>query len=87
MEAHITGSGHSERRTKGRNNKPKIYLAIEIFVLALTVFFISFAKIKLLTVMSALVAIFVVLMSCLPRYKKIQARQTKKHTYNYNRKQ
>ncbi|HIP18484.1 MAG TPA: hypothetical protein EYG78_04020 [Sulfurovum sp.] len=87
MKAHITGSGHTERRAKGRNNKPKIYFAIEVLILALTVFLISFAKIKILTVVSALVAVFVVIISCWPRYKKIEARQTEKHTYNYTEKQ
>ncbi len=82
MKAHITGTGTRERREKGRNNKPKIYLAVELFLLALVVFFISFAKIKLLTVASGLVALLVVILSCLPRYKKIQARQSKKNTHN-----
>ena len=85
MKTHITGSGHSERRTKGHNNKPKIYLAVEIFLLALVVFFISFIQIKLLTVVSALVALFIFVMSCYPRYKKIQARQSEKHTHNHTR--
>jgi len=86
MKAHITGSGVTNRRAKGKNSKPLIYLMIEIFVLSLIVFFISFAKIKILTVVSGVVAIFVVLVSCLPRYKKVRARQTEKHTHNYSQK-
>lgn len=79
---HRTGSGQPERRAKGRNNKPKIYLAIEIFILAMIVFFVSFAQIKIVTISSALVAIFVVIMSCLPRYKRIMVRQTEHKVYN-----
>jgi len=83
MQAHITGSGQRERRTKGRNKKPEIYLSVEIFLLALFVFFISFIEIKLLTVVSALGAIFIVIISCYPRYKKIVARQTDHKVYNH----
>ena len=85
MKTHITGSGVTNRRAKGKNSKPLIYLMIEIFVLSLIVFFISFAKIKILTVVSAVAAIFVIFVSCLPRYKKVRARQIEKHTHNYNR--
>ena len=83
MEAHITGTGKRERRAKGRNKKPEIYLLIEILLLSLLVFLISFANIKLLTVLSAIAAIFFVLMSCIPRYKKIVARQESHKVYNY----
>jgi len=83
MMAHRTGSGKRERRTKGKNNKPKIYLSVEIFLLFLLVFLISFAKIKLVTVISALVAIFLILISCLPRYKRMMARQADHKVYNH----
>ena len=82
MIAHLTGSGQRERRAKGQNNRPKVYLAVEIFLLALLVFFISFAKIKLLTVLSAFAAVFFIVISCLPRYKKVVARQTDHKVYN-----
>ena len=82
VKTHITGTGVSDRRTKGKNSKPIMYLMVEIFILSITVFFISFAKIPWLTVASALGAIFFFIMSCFPRYKKIRARQTKKHTHN-----
>jgi len=85
MQAHITGTGKRERRSKGRNRKPEIYLSIEILLLALLVFLISFANIKLLTVISAVAAIFIVLMSCIPRYKKIVARQVAHKVYNYEK--
>ena len=83
MEAHITGIGKRERRAKGKNNKPKIYLAVEILLLSLLVFVISFADIKLLTVLSGLAAIFFVIISCIPRYRKIMARQTDHKVYNH----
>jgi uncharacterized membrane protein YhaH (DUF805 family) len=86
MQAHITGSGKRDRRLKGRNNRPKYYLAVEILLLALIVFFISFLKIKLLTIASALAAIFVIIMSCIPRYRRIVARQTAQKVHNYTRK-
>jgi uncharacterized membrane protein YhaH (DUF805 family) len=86
MQAHITGSGKRDRRLKGRNNRPKYYLAVEILLLALIVFFISFLKIKLLTIASALAAIFVIIMSCIPRYRRIVARQTALKVHNYTRK-
>jgi hypothetical protein len=86
MATHITGTGKRDRREKGRNHKPERYLAIEIFLLALVVFFISFAEVKLLTIMSGLTAIFIIIISCLPRYKKIRSRQIEKHTYNFNQK-
>ena len=86
MQAHLTGSGKRDRRLKGRNNKPKYYLAVEILLLALIVFFISFLKIKILTIASALVAIFVIIMSCIPRYRRIVARQTALKVHNYTRK-
>ena len=79
---YLTGTGRSNRRAKGKNSKPLIYLMVEIFILSLIVFLISLAKITLLTVASVLLAIFFFIISCLPRYKKIRARQTEKHTYN-----
>ena len=82
MKTHITGSGVTNRRAKGKNSKPLIYLLVETFILSITVFFISFAKIPLLTVVSGIGAIFFFIMSCLPRYKKVRARQTAKHTHN-----
>ena len=83
MSTHITGSGKRERRTKGRNKKPVIYLLVEISLLALLVFFISFANMKLLTVLSAIGAIFFVIISCLPRYKKIVSRQETHKVFNH----
>ena len=82
MKTYITGTGMSNRRAKGKNTKPMIYLMIEMFILSITVFFISFAEIRWLTVLSAVVAIFFFIMSCLPRFKKVRARQTAKHTHN-----
>ena len=82
MLAHLTGSGKKERRSKGRNKKPEFYLLVEILLLALVVFHISFAKIKFLTVLSALAAIFFVIQSCYPRYKRIIARQTDRKVFN-----
>jgi hypothetical protein len=52
----------------------------------LIVFFISFFKIKILTIASALVAIFIIIMSCIPRYRRIVARQTALKVHNYTRK-
>jgi len=85
METHITGTGKRERREKGRNSKPKIYLALEIFLLISLVFLISFVKIKFLTVVSVLAALFFFLMSCLPRYRKIVARQSDRKVYNHKK--
>ena len=85
MQTHITGSGKKERRTKGRNKKPEVYFAVEIILLVLVVFFISFAKMKFLTIISALAAIFFVIMSSYPRYKKIVSRQEKHKVYNHKK--
>ena len=82
MKTHITGTGMSDRRAKGKNSKPIIYIMVEMFILSITVFFISFAEIRWLTILSAVAAIFFFIISCLPRYRKIRARQTKKHTHN-----
>jgi len=82
VKTHITGTGMSDRRAKGQNSKPTIYIMVEMFILSILVFFISFAEIRWLTVLSAVVAIFFFIMSSLPRYKKIRARQMKKHTHN-----
>ncbi len=82
MKTHITGTGMSNRRAKGKNSKPMIYLMVELFILSITVFFISFAKMPWLTVASGVGAIFFFIMSCLPRYKKIRACQTERHTHN-----
>jgi len=87
MQTHITGSGTRERRAKGSNSKPKYYLAVEILLLALVVFFISFAKIKILTVASGLAAVFFIIMSSIPRYRKIVSRQTSLKVHNYIEKQ
>ena len=82
MDAHITGMGRRERRAKGVNSKPFIYIAVEFTVLFLLVFFISFLNIKILTVVSGLVAIYIFIMSCIPRYKKIKERQKEHKTHN-----
>ena len=81
MGTHITGSGR-EKRSKGLNAKPLIYLLVEIFILAIVVFLISFAEMKWLTVLSALLAIFLVIMSCIPRYRKVKSRQTSQKVHN-----
>ena len=83
MKAHITGSGQKERRSKDRNKGPEIYLAVEIILVAIVVFLISFADMKLLTVLSGLAAVYFVIMSCIPRYRKIIARQVKHKSYNH----
>ena len=75
MFTHITGIGQRDRRKKGRNNKPKVYLAVEIILLALVVFLISLMKIKFITVVSALAAVYVLIMSCIPRYYRVVKRQ------------
>ena len=75
MFTHITGIGQRDRREKGRNNKPKVYFAVEIILLALVVFLISLMKIKFITVVSALVAVYVLIMSCIPRYYRVIKRQ------------
>jgi hypothetical protein len=85
MLTHITGSGHRERRSKGHNNKPKIYLAVEVFLLCLIIFIISFAKIKFLTVISILGAVFFIIISSIPRYKKIISRQSDRKIYNHKK--
>ena len=76
MRAHITGVSHNkERRAKGRNKKPEIYLTGEVLAMAVAVFMVSFLKIKLLTVLSVLAAIYFLLISSLPRYRRVVARQ------------
>ena len=75
MSIHISNIGQRDRRKKGNNNKPKIYLLVEIFLLALVVFLISLLKIKFITVLSALGALYLLMMSCLPRYSRVKKRQ------------
>ena len=82
MKTHITGSGVSNRRAKGKNSKPLIYLMVEIFILMVAVFLISLAKITALTIVSVLAAVFFFVISCLPRFRRVRARQTEKHTHN-----
>jgi len=75
MFTHITGIGQRDRREKGRNSKPKLYLMVEFLCLLLVVFIISLIEIKFITVIAALVAIYFFIMSCLPRYANIMKRQ------------
>ncbi|HHD78247.1 MAG TPA: hypothetical protein ENK98_01185 [Epsilonproteobacteria bacterium] len=75
MFTHITGIGQRDRREKGRNNQPKVYLAVEIILLSLVVFLMSLLKIKFITVISALVAVYVFIVSCIPRYYRAVKRQ------------
>jgi len=76
MAGHLTGIKHNkDRRAKGRNKKPELYLTGEILVLVIIVFMVSFLKIKLLTVVSVLAAIYFLVISSLPRYKRVVARQ------------
>ena len=82
MKTHVTGIGMRDRRAKGKNSKPMIRLLVEILMLTLAVFFISLAGVPVLTGASVIGAIFFFVISCLPRYKKVCARQTKKHTHN-----
>jgi len=84
MKTHMTGV--KNRRAKGKNKKPEIYLLVEFLVLFFIVFIVSFMNIKWLTILSTVVAIFFFMVSCIPRYKKMHARQINKHTYNSNRK-
>ena len=82
MKTHVTGMGMRDRRAKGKNSKPMIRLLIEIFMLTLAVFLLSLAGVPILTGVSVFGAIFFFVISCLPRYKKVCARQTEKHTHN-----
>lgn len=75
MLTHITGIGQSDRREKGRSNKPKVYLFVEFFLLSFVVFLISLVQIKFITVLSAVIALYVFMISCVPRYLKIMKRQ------------
>ncbi len=75
MFTHFTGIGQRDRREKGHNNKPRLYLLVEVSLLALVVFLISLLKIKFVTIISAVVAIYYFIMSCLPRYLKVMKRQ------------
>ena len=75
MFTHITGIGQRDRREKGRNSKPKVYLFVEAMLLTLVVFLISLLEIKFVTVLSVLVALYIFMMSCLPRYYRVVKRQ------------
>jgi hypothetical protein len=75
MFTHITGIGQRDRREKGRNNKPKVYLFVEFLLLSLVVFLISLLKIKFVTILSVLGALYFFMIFCLPRYYKIMKRQ------------
>jgi hypothetical protein len=84
MQTHMTGI--KNRRSKGKNKKPEIYLLVEFLVLFFIVSLISLINIKWLTILSAVGAIFIFIISSIPRYKKVHNRQIKRHIYNSNRK-
>ena len=75
MFTHLTGIGQRDRREKGHNNKPKIYLLVEMLLLTLVVFLISLLEIKFITILSVLAAFYVLIMSCIPRYYRVMKRQ------------
>ncbi len=75
MSTHITVMGQRDRREKGHNNKPKIYLFVELFLLVLVIFLISLLKIKFITILSILGALYVLIISCYPRYRRATKRQ------------
>ena len=82
MKTDSTDTRVIDRRTPGKNLKPLMYLLIEMIILALTVFLISLLKIPIITVTYAGAAVFFFIMFCIPRYRKVRARQTEKHTNN-----
>ncbi len=82
MKTNITSTAESNRRAHGKNLKPFMYLLIEMIILALTVLLISLSKIPIITVVSALVAVFFFIMFCIPRYRIVRARQTEKRIHN-----
>ena len=86
MYAHRTGTGHKDRRAKGRNRKPEIYLTGEVLAMAVAVFMVSFLNIKLLTVLSVVAAIYFLLISSLPRYRRVVARQEAQKTDTHDSK-
>jgi hypothetical protein len=71
MLTHITGIGQRDRRERGHNNKPKVYLLVEVLLLVLVVFLISLLEIKFITILSILGALYVLVISCLPRYYRV----------------
>ena len=75
MSIRVTNIGQRDRREKGHNNKPKIYLLVEISLLVLVVFLISLLKIKFITILSVIGALYLFMMSCLPRYRRATKRQ------------
>lgn len=82
MKTDSADTGVIDRRAHGKNLKPFMYLLIEMIMLALTVFLISLLMIPIVTVVSVFGAVFFFIMFCIPRYRKIRARQTEKHSNN-----
>jgi len=71
MEYH---SRLSDRR-RASGVKPFIYLMIEVIILGMICWFVSFLNILILTILVCLGAIYFFFISSLPRYSKVKKRQ------------
>ena len=78
----ITGIGIRNRRAKGKNLKPIVFLILELLLLVLLVFVISYFEITFLTIVSALAAFYFFIMSSFARFRKIRFRQVHHHVHN-----
>ena len=62
MQNHI-GIEHGERREKGIHSKPLTFLFLEVFILVLVVFSVSFFDITNVTLLAGLAAVYYFMIS------------------------
>jgi prepilin signal peptidase PulO-like enzyme (type II secretory pathway) len=80
MDTHF--SRVRDRRSKGRTKWPEIYLGVEILAMLLIEYIVYMFGYKFLTILVALVLVFFLLISSIPRYKRVIARQERKKIIN-----
>jgi len=80
MDTHL--SRGKDRRAKGRTKWPEVYLGVEILVMIVIEYVVYLLGYKVLTIIMALVLIFIFLRSSIPRYKRVVSRQKPKKIIN-----
>ncbi len=81
MKMHFTG--YFDRRVKGKNFKPLVFLLLETILLVLVAFIISSLEVKIVTILCVFLVLYFVIVSSLPRYLRSKNRQKKDyHIYN-----
>ncbi len=65
----------SDRRTASGEFKPLVYLLLEAIALIMLCWFISLFQVLPVTIVMIIGAIYIFIMSSLPRYRKVRKRQ------------